>query len=63
MVDEKRKALSEINRAYGHWIEKPYLFGTTRYCSVCGQNYGMPHGVFNYCPNCGAKMDGGNEDV
>ena len=44
---------------HGQWIEKPYLLGTTRYCSHCGQNYGMPHGVFNYCPNCGAKMDGG----
>lgn len=47
---------------HGQWIEKPYLLGTTRYCSICGQNYGMPHGVFNYCPNCGAKMDVGNED-
>ena len=41
----------------GEWVEKPYLFGTTKYCSRCGVNYGMPHGVFNYCPNCGAKMD------
>lgn len=42
---------------HGWWIEKPYLLGTTRYCSICGQNYGMPHGVFNYCPNCGAVME------
>ena len=48
-----------VEVVHGRWIEKPYLLGTTRYCSVCGQNYGMPHGVFNYCPNCGAKMDGG----
>lgn len=41
----------------GEWVEKPYLFGTTKYCSRCGVNYGMPHGVFNYCPNCGAKME------
>ena len=41
----------------GEWIEKPYLLGTTRYCSRCGANYGMPHGVFNYCPSCGAKME------
>ena len=47
-----------VEVVHGRWIEKPYLFGTTRYCSICGQNYGMPHGVFNYCPNCGAKMDG-----
>lgn len=43
---------------HGKWIEKSYLLGTTRYCSECGENYGMPHGVFNYCPNCGAKMVG-----
>ena len=42
---------------HGNWIEKPYLFGTTRYCSLCGENYGMPHGMYNYCPNCGAKME------
>ncbi len=31
-------------------------------CSACGfQIYGgVSH--FKYCPNCGAKMDGGNED-
>lgn len=45
---------------HGRWIKKSYLLGTTRYCSECGENYGMPHGVFNYCPNCGAKMDGGD---
>lgn len=42
---------------HGKWIEKPFLLGTGRFCSSCGNNYGMPHEVFNYCPNCGAKMD------
>ena len=41
---------------HGKWIEKPFLFGTSRFCSSCESNYGMPHEVFNYCPNCGAKM-------
>ena len=28
-------------------------------CSVCGfQHYGTSIGHYNYCPNCGAKMDG-----
>lgn len=43
----------------GRWIEKPYLLGTTNVCSVCGENYGMPHGKYNFCPNCGADMRGG----
>ena len=44
---------------HGRWIEKPFLLGTSNYCSLCDSFYGMPHGKFNYCPNCGAKMDGG----
>lgn len=41
---------------HGKWIENPFLIGTSRFCSSCGSNYGMPHEVFNYCPHCGAKM-------
>lgn len=44
-------------RPKGKWIEKPYLLGTSRFCSLCGENYGMPHGIYNYCPNCGARME------
>lgn len=56
----EQPTVDAVEVVHGRWVEKPYLLGTTRYCSICGQNYGMPHGVFNYCPNCGAKMDGGN---
>jgi len=42
----------------GRWIEKPYLLGTSRFCSRCGENYGMQHAIYRYCPNCGARMDG-----
>ncbi len=42
---------------YGKWIKKSYLLDTSNFCSVCGDNFGMPHGKFNICPNCGAKMD------
>lgn len=40
---------------HGWWEEKPFLLGTTNVCSECGEYYGMPHGKYNYCPNCGAK--------
>ena len=42
---------------HGKWVEEPYLLGVTRRCNICGKNYGMPHGVFNFCPNCGASME------
>ena len=29
-------------------------------CSVCGWHTGNQGENFNYCPNCGARMDGGN---
>ena len=29
-------------------------------CSICGfEHYGTPRGEFKFCPNCGAKIDGG----
>ena len=34
-------------------------------CSICGNTTPNCDGSppdWNYCPNCGAKMDGGNED-
>lgn len=51
--------VNAVKVVHGEWIEKSYLLGTTKYCSCCGENYGMTHGTFNYCPNCGAKMKEG----
>ena len=45
-----------------HWIKKPYLLGTSYFCSVCGNNYGMaPHAMYKFCPNCGARMGDNND--
>ena len=46
---------------HGQWIydkkaQRPY-------CSVCkGYFYGATNSPMSYCPNCGAKMDGGDSD-
>ena len=44
---------------HGRWIEKDkYDFGTFYDCSICG-NCILDNGhSWNYCPNCGARMDG-----
>lgn len=58
---------------HGRWIETSYDEYT---CSVCGKNVSdeifyaigpedresASMGVANYCPNCGAKMDGDADD-
>ena len=49
---------------HGRWIdnvdEKGVLRNAWRSCSACGGlNWSKKP---NYCPNCGAKMDGGEKD-
>lgn len=51
----------------------PVVHGRWRYCGflqecqTCGEIYSMHGGnagkSWNYCPNCGAKMDGGDGDA
>lgn len=35
--------------------------GITPYCSVCGMSHNCLNRTPGYCPNCGAKMDGGTK--
>ena len=39
---------------HGHWVEAKYPLFT---CSECGATYQDTGYSYNYCPNCGAKMD------
>lgn len=47
---------------HGSWIyNKTYYEADECNCSVCGQLMTTQKGKrMNYCPNCGAKMDGGD---
>ena len=47
---------------HGRWIEQEkYTFGVMYACSIC-DNLILDNGhSWNYCPNCGAKMDECNE--
>lgn len=44
---------------YGKWRSR----GIAAVCSVCGADLVIEQGTaeLNYCPNCGARMDGGND--
>ena len=47
---------------HGRWIEKDkYAFGTFYDCSICGNRILDNGHSWNYCPNCGAKMEGGSD--
>lgn len=43
---------------HGHWDDS--FDGITPYCSVCGMSHNCINRTPDYCPHCGAKMDGGN---
>ena len=47
---------------HGEWVKKE-VYGEAFYlkaCSVCGFYHGLTVD-YNFCPNCGAKMDGGGK--
>lgn len=50
---------------HGLWISKnPHGYEWTFVCSNCGYVDGYPfNDRHNYCPNCGAKMYGGDNDA
>ena len=43
-----------VEVVHGRWIGSAYDFC----CSACGVYQNIYTGLTNYCPNCGAKMDG-----
>lgn len=50
---------------YGRWIKDDFLsddVNNAEKCSQCGELIGWFGNLPNYCPNCGAKMDGGDSD-
>lgn len=47
---------------HGRWIEQEkYTFGVMYDCSICGNRILDNGHSWNYCPNCGARMDGDAE--
>jgi Zn finger protein HypA/HybF involved in hydrogenase expression len=55
-----KSTVDAVEVVHGRWIDAREYCGDFM-CSNCNALYGT--NKFNYCPNCGAKMDGGNEDA
>lgn len=48
-----------VEVVHGEWIDgRPWVNSRWKVCSVCHNTAPEPQGGYNYCPNCGAKMDG-----
>ncbi|MBR1750002.1 MAG: hypothetical protein IJ740_18830 [Ruminococcus sp.] len=45
---------------HGRWILSEVRDSKTLCCSICGLDSGTIY-EYNYCPNCGARMDGDKE--
>ena len=57
---EQLPKVDAVEVVHGRWkLERHKIFGRTYdyVCSICGCDYALAE--YNYCPNCGAKMDGG----
>ena len=57
MINEQ-EAADVVEVRHGRWIHKDPS-GTS--CSKCGSLFPMFMGLYDYCPNCGANMQGEEE--
>ena len=53
---EDAPTVDAVPVVHGRWIAQEY--GDQKECSICGELF-CCYG--NYCMNCGAKMDGGDD--
>ena len=66
-TERQLRAIRELPAAdvapvvHGQWVDNGIPDSILNGCSVCGFTCGSSS--FFYYPNCGAKMDGGNDDA
>ncbi len=64
MLLEHAPTADVVSVIHGHWIDKGYYVTTAdgsipvMTCSVCNAEITIDNFYDDYCPNCGAKMDG-----
>lgn len=59
---EDAPTVDAVEVVHGRWIEHIEIGAMNNYCECSACNWKTPFVIrtkkFNYCPNCGAKMDG-----
>ena len=58
-VVRKAPTVDAVEVVHGRWIQSEPGY---RLCSHCMADVAIYSGHRNYCPNCGAKMDGERKD-
>lgn len=55
---EEELTIDAVPAVHGHWIEEPLKKYPEQYIPVCSVCEWKAFGKYNYCPHCGARMDG-----
>ena len=59
---EKAPTVDAVPVVHGRW-DNMDGYKTRKVCSMCGWDVTEYGKFYSYCPNCGAKMDGGDGDA
>ena len=72
MEDDFKKAIKKMPKGiiadvvparHGRWVKQDkYAFGTFYDCSICDNRILDTGHSWNYCPNCGCRMDGCDDE-
>lgn len=63
---EQTPAADVVEVRHGEWEQQLRPYDDEIMCSVCGANFNIIDNCtekFDYCPNCGAKMDATDNNV
>ena len=67
-VLDETPTVDAVEVVHGRWVDtgKTFEDEKCRYnyweCSECNNQIAGRYGLHNYCPNCGARMDGGKDN-
>ena len=59
---KKQPAIDAAPVVYERWEPFGGKYSSRKKCSCCGWDGQEWIKFYNFCPNCGAKMDGGNDN-